>query len=128
MLFGLDIRVSAGIDLSGQPGLQLLPTTYDSAGRPGLLVRLPPARIVNCDADESSIHQYFIYEYGLGRQQKLPWLEVQDEIGRAKERASNDAIQHGLLDTAWQNAAQAITAFFHLSGFGEVRVEPETRS
>jgi hypothetical protein len=123
LLFSIDIKVRAGIDLETSPGMSLKSLPAGENGLPGLLVSLPPARISGTDADETTIHQYFIHEYGISGNSRVNWLDYQDEIARAKERAKADALQRGLLDSAWNNAAASLGAFFRLAGFGTVRVE-----
>jgi hypothetical protein len=123
LLFSLDIRVSAGLDLAAAPVLRL---EQDATGKDTLVVALPPARVTGVDADEATIHQYFLHEYGWAGAQPVKWLEVQAEVGRAKGRASADAVRRGMLDNAWDNAAQALSGFFRLAGFKQVRVEKAT--
>ncbi|WP_455382355.1 DUF4230 domain-containing protein, partial [Salinispira pacifica] len=57
LLYAINIRVQAGIDLTG--GLQVVP---DRFGRDSVTVTLPPATVLSVDADESSIRQYFSRE------------------------------------------------------------------
>ena len=123
LLFSVDIRVSAGIDLANGPGLVLESLPGPADGLPGLAIKLPYARILDSDADENTIHQYFVHEYGLDGGGKVNWLDFQDEIAQAKKRAEADALRRGLLDTAWENAAASLGSFFRLAGFGVVKVE-----
>jgi hypothetical protein len=123
LLFSVDIRVSAGIDLQNGPDIVLENLPAPADGLPGLVIQLPAARILDSDADENTIHQYFLHEYGLDGGGKVNWLDFQDEIAQAKKRAETDALKRGLLDTAWDNAAASLGSFFRLAGFGEVKVK-----
>jgi hypothetical protein len=123
LLFAIDIRVHAGIDLAAKPGMGIRTLPAGKDGLPGLVIKLPPTRITGTDADESTIHQYFIHEYGITGNSRVNWLGFQDEIARAKERARADAVKRGLLAAAWDNAAASLGSFWRLAGFGEVRVE-----
>lgn len=121
LLFSVDIKVTAGLDLDEKPLLRL--ERGPGPDHDILVVGLPAAHITGVDADEASIHQYFLHEYGWGGAQPVKWLDVQAEIGKAKERAASDATKRGLLDSAWNNAAGALGGFFRLAGFKNVRVE-----
>ncbi len=111
VLFSIDIRVTAGMDLSD--GMQI---TADRTNRERLYVRLPPAEILAVDADESSINEYFIRERG-GR---IGFLELSDQLEAVKERTAEDAIERGILNEAEANGRTVIREFLRLAGFPEV--------
>lgn len=120
VLFGIDITVTAGIDLS--EGLSIRP---DRDERDRLYVRLPPARILSVDADESSIREYFIREQG-GR---IGLLEISDQLEAVKAATADDAIERGILTQAEQNGQTMVREFLRLAGFDDVIfAEPETRA
>ncbi len=114
VLFSIDIRVQAGIDLS--EGLSI----SRGPGRSAVTVRLPAAKILLIDADESSIHQYFVKESG-GRIERLDYY---DEIDRIKDRIREDAIQREILQKAASNAKSMIAGLLAATGFEEVRFAP----
>ena len=111
VLFSIDIRVTAGIDLS--EGLRITPDRND---RTRLYVRLPNAEVLSVDADESSINEYFIRERG-GR---IGLLEISDQLAAVKERTAEDAIERGILGEAERNAETVIRGFLRLAGFTNV--------
>jgi hypothetical protein len=89
-----------------------------------MVVLLPEPELLLVDADESSIREYFLKEFGksIGR------LDYYDEIERGKERVRKEAIGRGILVKAEQNARDAITGLFSpvVSGGVTVRfVGPE---
>jgi ABC-type Fe3+-hydroxamate transport system substrate-binding protein len=112
VLFSIDVVVQAGIDFT--EGLHLIPGKDKE-----ITVRLPPAKILLIDAEEDSIHQYFIKERG----EAVTRLEYYDEINRQKEKIREDAIQRGILYNAEQNAQQLITQFLRLAGFTDISFE-----
>ena len=116
VLFSIDVRVQAGIDLS--EGFKVIP---DPAFRRegGITVVLPAATILLVDADEGSIQQYFIKEVG----GELARLDYYDEINRKKEDIISDAIERGILLNANQNAEKLIAGFLAQAGFKNVRFE-----
>jgi hypothetical protein len=113
VLFSIDVRVQAGIDLA--EGFKVIP---DPAFRRdgGITVVLPTAKILLVDADESSIQQYFIKEVG----GELARLDYYDEINRKKEDIISDAIERGILLNATQNAKKLIAGFLTQAGFKNV--------
>jgi len=115
ILFSIDIRVSAGLDLAS--GLRVTP---DETDRSRVYVQLPAARILNVDADETSIKQYFIREQG----GSIGLFELTDQLEEVKQRVANDAIERGILDTAQQNAERIVRSFFELAGVTEVLFAP----
>lgn len=120
LLFAVDVRLQAGIDL--QKGIQVTPisaggSSGGSAG--GLSVSLPPAEILLIDADENSITQYFKKEFG-GQIERLAYY---DEISRSKERIRTDAIDRGVLTQAQSNAASVLRSLLQSQGFSPVEVK-----
>ena len=111
VLFSIDIRVRAGIDLA-----QGVTVTADRRDPERIYVRLPEAEILAVDADEASIEEYFIREQG-GR---VGLLELSDQLDEAKEKVAEDAVDRGILDRADENARRLITGFLELAGFTEV--------
>ncbi len=101
VLFAINVRIQAGIDL--RDGLSVY-----RAGRRGLTVALPPAKILLADADETSIEQYFLREIG----GSLSRLDYYDEINLKKDELIADAIRRGILEKADENARLLIGGFF----------------
>ncbi len=101
LLFSIEIRVQAGIDL-------LKGVEVRSASTGGMVVLLPEPELLLVDADESSIREYFLKEFGksIGR------LDYYDEIEKGKERVRKEALDRGILVKAEQNARDAITGLF----------------
>lgn len=108
-LFSIDVVVQAGIDLSEGLDVQFLDS--DSA-----VVTLPRATILSIDADENTIHQYFVRERG----GSLSTLQYYDEINRKKVLLEEDAIARGILYKAETNAVQLLRNFFDLAGYDDV--------
>lgn len=122
VLFSINLQVKAGIDLSQDLEITQIQTRSMEDG-PGIRIRLPAASILSVDADENSIHQYFVYEYGLMADEKIKWLDVQDELTKSKVRAKQDAISRGILIKAWDNSTTVLRNVFHLAGFKTVLIE-----
>jgi len=106
VLFSVDIRVRAGMDLA--EGVVL------TADR--IYVRLPAPEILTVDADESSIHEYFIRERG----GSVGLLELSGQLEGAKARTAEEAVRRGILEQADANARHIVRGFLNLAGFGEV--------
>lgn len=106
ILFSIEVRVQAGIDFSN--GLRIEP---GSEGE--LVIFLPPPEILVIDADESTIRQYYIREYG----ERVSRLEYYDVIDAQKESIRNDAVKRGILLRAEENAKQLLTNLLEYSGF-----------
>lgn len=119
ILFSIDIVVRAGLDLAH--GLRV---TADESDRNRVYVQLPAAEILSVDADETSIHQYFIREQG-GR---IGLLELTDQLEEVKTRISDDAIDRGILDAAQRNAEDIVRNFFALTGINDVVFAPAADS
>ena len=110
VLFSIEIRVQAGIDLSR--GFRLSRNDDRS-----VTVALPEAEILLVDADESTIHQYFAKSSGgsVGR------LDYYDEIERIKGEIEKDAIRREILTKAESNAQNLILQLLRGAGIEEVR-------
>lgn len=111
VLFSIDIRVRAGIDLAR--GVTVTPDRRDPDR---IYVRLPRAEVLAVDADESSIEQYFIREQG-GR---IGLLDLTDQLDEAKIRVTEEAVERGILERADENARRLISGFLSMAGFTEV--------
>lgn len=112
VLFSVDIVVRAGIDLTRGFEVEIDPrekTVY---------LTLPAAEILLVDAKEDSIQQYFSTER-LGR---LDWLDVGEELSRAKAVNRNDAIERGILSAAEEQARSVLDDLIRASGFDTVEV------
>ena len=114
VLFSIDIRVQAGIDFS--EGMLVRPNRDGKS----VIVRLPQARVLLVDADESSITQYFVKESGGG----IERLDYYDEIDRVKEEILADALGREILQKAEANARNLIIGLLTAAGFEEVRFAP----
>lgn len=112
ILFSLDIVVRGGIDLSRG----FLAETDESGDT--LFLTIPAAEILLVDADEDSIDQYFA-EDRLGR---IDWLDVGDELSRAKEANRRDAIDRGILADAEAQARSVLSDLGRSAGFAAVEV------
>ena len=111
VLFSVNIRVQAGIDLTD--GIEVFRSEDNDSE---VFVRLPPAEILLVDADESSIHQYFVRERG-GR---VGWLEYGEQIEAIKGKNAEDAVERGILVRAAENARMVVRNFLELAGFESV--------
>jgi hypothetical protein len=114
VLFSVDIRVQAGIDLA--TGLSIRPEPEKGV----VTVRLPAAKILLVDADEATIRQYFVKESG----GSIDRLEYYDEIARAKALIAEDAIDREILAKATTNARSLISGLLSSAGYTEVRFAP----
>lgn len=119
VLFAVDIRVQAGLDLS--EGITL---TRDRSDGRRIYVRLPEARVLSIDADERSIHEYFLHERG----GKIGLLEIGDQLEAVKKATGEDAIERGILTRAEENARRLVRNFLALAGFTEVEFSHQPRS
>jgi len=109
VLFAIDVRVQAGIDL--KKGIRLLPGKDKD-----ITLVLPRAEILLVDADEASIEQYFAQE----RVGQIMRLEYYDEIDRKKETIQEDAVKRGILYRAEENSEKLLRNFLRLAGFEEI--------
>ena len=111
VLFSVDIRVRAGMDLAD--GVVL---TADRTSPDRIYVRLPNPEILTVDADESSIEEYFIRERG----GSVGLLELSEQLEGAKARTAEEAVRRGILEQADANARRIVRGFLNLAGFSEV--------
>jgi len=115
ILFSIDIRVRAGIDLAH--GLTI---AQDKSDPERIYVQLPAAEILSVDADEKSINEYFIRELG-GR---IGLLEMTEQLEEVKIRTEADAIDRGILGRAETNARRIVRNFLTMAGFTEIDFAP----
>lgn len=109
VLFSIDIRIQAGIKNAGLIDVNI--TGEKSDGQKTAIVSLPQAEILLADADEKTIEQYFIKEWG----GEISRLEYYDEINRKKEELVAAAVKNGILKQADANIKSLITGFLSLS-------------
>jgi hypothetical protein len=111
VLFAVDIRVQAGIDLS-----QGMTLTRERSDPSTIYVQLPAAEVLSVDADEQSIHEYF----QTGRSDLIGLLEIGDQLDAVKGATAADAVERGILIQADENARRLVRNFLTLTGFSEV--------
>ena len=109
VLFSVDVRVQAGIDLTEGFSLEVR-----TGGE--IVVDLPEAKILLIDADETSIHQYFTRDRG----GSISRLTYYDEIDRSKVSIAKDAVERGILTKARVNAEKLLERFLTSVGFQTV--------
>ena len=112
LLYAVNIRVQAGIDLS--EGFTVEP---DPGDPDTVTVSLPPARILAADADESSIRQYFSHEHGGA----VSLLDYGDQLAALKEQTIQDAVARGILTQARENAKKIVQYYLRSTGIREVK-------
>ena len=119
VLFSIDIVVQAGVDLTR--GFEI---EGDEGDRDTVYLTLPQPEILRVDAEEDSIDQYFSEER-LGR---IDWLDVGEELARAKEKNRSDAIRRGILNAAEGQARGVLHDLLRSSGYDrvEIRFRPAT--
>ncbi len=110
LLFSIDIIVQAGIENTDLIEIQY--TGNSDSGIPSVVISLPDPVILDVDADESSIEQFFIKEYG----KAVTRLEYYDEINRKKEEIKADAVKNGILERADANIRNLISNMMNLAG------------
>jgi Protein of unknown function (DUF4230) len=115
VLFSIDIRVRAGVDLGR--GFTI---TQDRDDPQRIYVQLPASEILSVDADEASIHEYFIREQG-GR---IGLLEMTGQLEGVKARTETDSIDRGILQKADANARNIVRNFMSLAGFSQTIFAP----
>lgn len=120
LLFSIDIVVQAGIEDTGFIDINYT-GNRGAGGKPAVIISLPDSVILEVDADESSIEQFFIKEYG----KEITRLEYYDEINRKKEEIKADAVKTGILERADNNIRNLIRNMMNLAG---VEVEDFRRS
>lgn len=109
LLFSIDLIVNAGIDLT--KGIEIRNVTDGS-----IQIYLPEPEILMVDADEGSIHQFFVKEWG----DKVSHLDYYDEIVKSKNSVKNDAIERDILLKAKKNAEDMILNIFSVYGISKV--------
>lgn len=109
VLFSIDIRIQAGIKNAGLIDVKI--NGKNKEGRKTAAVSLPASEILLADADENTIEQYFIKEWGA----EISRLEYYDEINRKKEELIDAAVRNGILKHADSNIKNLITSFLSLS-------------
>jgi hypothetical protein len=112
VLFSIELRLQTGIDLT--KGVQIIPIGDDR-----LRILLPDPEILLVDADESTIEQFFLKEFG----KTIKRLDYYEEIERGKERIREEALQEGVLDKSRSRAREAIRALFSELAPGGVIVQ-----
>lgn len=118
VLFGIDVLVRAGLDLSH--GVEVF---RDRTNRDRLLVRIPEPEILSIDARETSIEQYFVSE----RRGEIGMLEMADRIADTKDEVRSRALESGLLARAESNAREVVDNLFGMLGFSDVQVSVRNR-
>lgn len=109
LLFSIDLIINAGIDLT--KGIEIRDLNNGS-----IQIILPEPEILMIDADEGSIHQFFIKEWG----DKISHLDYYDEIEKSKESIKKDAIERDILIKAKNNAEELIFKIFSAYGISKV--------
>lgn len=109
LLFSIDLIISAGLDLS--KGIEIRNITNGN-----IQIILPEPEILLVDADEGSIHQFFVKEWG----EKVSRLDYYDKIVESKEEIVSDAIERGILIKAKNNAEEMILKIFSVDGTTKV--------
>ncbi|MCK5199374.1 MAG: DUF4230 domain-containing protein, partial [Spirochaetales bacterium] len=109
LLFSIDLIINAGIDLT--KGIEIRNITNG-----GIQVILPEPEILLVDADEGSIHQFFVKEWG----DKVSRLDYYDEIVKSKKDITEDAIERDILIKAKNNAEEIILKIFSVYGTTKV--------
>ncbi|MDA3941443.1 MAG: DUF4230 domain-containing protein [Spirochaetia bacterium] len=109
LLFAIDLVINAGIDLT--KGIEIRNMIDGS-----IQIILPEPEILTIDADESTIYQFFVKEWG----DKVSHLDYYDEIGKSKDNVKNDAIERGILFKAKENTENMIFKIFSVYGFTNV--------
>lgn len=113
LLFSVRIRVRAGLDM--KEGFRIIP---DDMNPRRVYIRLPASRILQVDADEKGIHQYFQRGERFGR------LEYSAAIEEVKPRAVEDARKRGILEKSEENAKTLIRGIFGAAGFTRIDFLP----
>jgi len=109
LLFSIDLIINAGIDLT--KGIEIRNVSNGS-----IQIILPEPEILSVDADEGSIHQFFVKEWG----DKISHLDYYDEIVRSKNNIEIDAIERDILVKAKNNAEDMILKLLSIYGITKV--------
>ncbi len=120
VLFSVEMEVTAGIDLS--EGVEI---TQNRDNRRGAYVTVPAPRVLRVVTDEESIQQYLVLE----RFGRLDWLDISEEIQRAKDRNRRDAVDRGILSRAELHTRTVIDNLLRNLGYEtvEIRFRPSDR-
>ncbi len=118
VLFSVNIRVKAGIDLAGGMALE-------RTGPHSIAVRLPPAKVLSVDAEEQSIREYFVHRRVLSR---VSQLDYYDAIEPAKERIVEEAVAGGILTRARDNARSLVEGLLRGGGYERVSFIEEVQT
>ena len=118
--FAVEMEVTAGIDLS--EGVEI---TQNRDNRRGAYVTVPAATVLRVVTDEASIQQYLVLE----RFGRLDWLDISEEIQRAKDRNRRDAVERGILSRAELHTRTVIDSLLRNLGYEtvEIRFRPSAR-
>jgi len=111
LLFSVNIRVQAGINL--EKGFSL-----DNDGTHSIRITLPEPEILLIDADETTIKELFITEWG----KEINRLDYYSEIENKKEAVAADAVKRGILVKAAQNIDFMLTNLFKSAGYDSVTI------
>lgn len=118
ILLVLQARVEAGVDLAHLQKDQI------QISRDTVVVRLPPAQILNVSIDEAETKVW-----DRTKTWWTPWVPYSKELeGRARvqglEEARKAAMEMGILKQAQQNAESSVAALLQLTGGRKVQVVP----
>lgn len=108
LLFSVNMVTRAGFDLS--KGLEVHKTLS------GIQIILPEPEILEVDADEDSIHQFFVKEWG----GKISRLDYYDELNKRKDGIRKDAVKRGILLKARENFEKTVSRLLHSLGISSV--------
>ena len=109
LLFSVDLIIDAGIDLT--KGIEIR-NLQDG----GIQISLSEPEILKVDADEGSIHQFFVKEWG----GKVSRLDYYDEIVNSKKSIKIDAVERNILLKAKENTEDIIIKLFSVYGISNV--------
>ncbi len=109
LLFSIDIIISAGIDLTKEFEIR-------NIANGGMQIILPEPEILLVDADEGSIYQFFVKEWG----EKVSRLDYYDEIVKSKENVTANSLERNILIKAKNNAEEIILKIFLFYGIEKV--------
>ncbi len=109
LLFSVDLIIDAGIDLT--KGIEIR-NLEDG----GIQISLSEPEILKVDADEGSIHQFFVKEWG----GNVSRLDYYDEIVKSKNSVKIDAVERNILLKAKKNTEDIILKLFSVYGITNV--------
>jgi hypothetical protein len=120
LLFSVQIRVRAGINLHSSTqaaaALRIEPIDTGNSGELAVRVTLPEASILLVDADDTSIVEYFAYNYGAA----ITRRDWEERLNDARRRVQADALGRGILVRAGENARNLISNFLQVAGIQRV--------